>query len=223
MGGYRPLPSELPRPFSSSWVSLSSILTLSRLALLRYDSFFFFSFLLSSGDAGNVSFVRGPVFAGSSNHLFPSSLGHIWLYTPSRFSPRVLTRNSFSQYVLLFSHIVPFLACLPSRLPSRPTSIRLFSTGVSYGRPALALEITPRFLAASRVHEWTRPNRSEVWRRQGVTEPGLSDLRTGRFGAHLSTTTKTRMRATTTPFDLASSTTPKIWTLGRQSYAAARD
>lgn len=117
----------------------------------------------------------------------------------------------------------------------RPPSIglHLFSGGVScnwlgqvVGRLPLALEITPQFLAASRVHEWTRPNRSEA--RGGEIEESptwaysSSDLRAGRFGACISTT---RMAtATTTPFDLASSTTPpKSWTLGRPSYAAARD
>lgn len=229
VGGYRPLPSESPRSFSSSWVSLSPILTPSRLALFRCDSSFSSSSspsfsplkLLHGGSdgAGNVSFVRGPVSAGSSNHLFPSSLGYIWLYTPSHFasplasSPVTRSPNTFLRLLMSFLFSL--------HLPSPTTSsyhprlyYTLFSARVSYHWPVLALEITPRFLAASRVHEWTRSNRLEAWRRRGVTEPGLSDLRMGRFGAHLSTTT---------PFDLASSTTPKTWTLGRQNYAIAHD
>lgn len=84
VGGYRPhrnhqnpfLPPESAfPPFSPSRVSRSSDTipfspsppSFSPLELLDGGS----------GDAGNVSFVRGPVSAGSSNHLFPSSLGYI--------------------------------------------------------------------------------------------------------------------------------------------------
>lgn len=135
VGGYRPhrnhqnpfLPPESAfPPFSPSRVSHSSDTipfspsppSFSPLELLDGGS----------GDAGNVSFVRGPVSAGSSNHLFPSSLGYIWLCAPTRSAsaPRVLTRNPFSQYAPPSSRAVPFLSLslrLPSRLPSRSTTL----------------------------------------------------------------------------------------------------
>lgn len=70
--------------------------------------------------------------------------------------------------------------------------------------------------------------RGRIAQRHGGDEesPSLARLTFARIdsGVHLSTTTKkTRTRATTTPFDLASSITPKTWTLGRQSYAVAHD
>ncbi|KAL0121978.1 hypothetical protein PUN28_007045 [Cardiocondyla obscurior] len=56
-------------------------------------------------------------------------------------------------------------------------------------------------------------------RHREVFELSSPDLHADRFDVASIDGKKTR----TTPFDLASSTTTKIWTLGRQNYAVAHD
>lgn len=173
----------------------------------RYDSFFSSSSsspsppfspleLLdgSSGDAGNVSFVREPVSAGSSNHLFPSSLGYTYdyvLHLPFASYPTTRSPNtpppippfsrSFSRFVL---HLTYHLA--------QPPSIVL--------HPFFGRRVPVRPAAGSRTRNTNAPvpgslsspwmNAAESLRgmeEREVTEPGLSDLRADRFGVHLST------------------------------------
>lgn len=158
MGGYRPPPSESPDPFLPPDSAFSPF-SLSRVSHSRSTSFF--SSLCvpriarrhcGSGGAGNVSFVRGPVSTGSSNHLFPSSRLYTTICTPHPASSvRVFPGNPFSQHLpssraVLFSRLstLPFPPC-------HPRSCYVFFRCIV--RPAGTRNNPSRFLAASRVHE----------------------------------------------------------------------
>lgn len=141
------------------------------------------------------------------------------------FSPCILSYNPFSQYIpplsRSFSRSVLHLAYYPDLSPS--IVLHPFF-GRRVVQPASSRTRNNAPVSGSLPSPWMNCGRI-AQRHGGDTGPGLSDLRADRFGMHQSTTTKktTRTRATTTPFDLASSTTPKTWTLGRQSYAVAHD
>lgn len=145
-GGYWPLPlSESQGPFPPSWVSLSSFRPLA--LPIRFLLFLFSPF--SSHDCSTAVQPMPATCLLSADRFLPvprtiyfPRVPTIYDSVPSRPALLFSPHNPFSQYPPHPLVLVLFFA--PSRRPCRPIVLHLFSVD------SFALEITPRFLAASR-------------------------------------------------------------------------
>lgn len=194
-GGYWPLPlSESQGPFLPSWVSLSSFRPLA--LPIRFLLFLFSPF--SSHDCSTAVQPMPATCLLSADRFLPVPRTIYFPRVPTIYdSLPFLSRaallaffphNPFSQYPP--RPLVLVLFFVPSRRPCRPDRVTSF-----FGRFFRTRNNAPVPGSIPRVHEWTRPNR---------TEESPARLTFARVDS--ATTARMTTTAATTAFDLASST-----------------